>query len=243
MKLGRRPVRRNGLSRLRAAAMHSFLTTLDPAPPAVDYTAGITSWGMMLNDLLGDCTIAGPGHLIQAWTANGGSEVTVPDSAILAAYEAWDGYVNGDPSTDQGGDILTVCQDWQEYGLGGYGIAAHAEVNLTQLRVQQGIYLFGGLNTGVNLPLSAQSQVGGVWDVVGDGATGNSAPNSWGGHCVAVVAYDSNYLTCVTWGALQKMTWAFFMLYFDEAHALISPNWTGPVATAQLSADLAAIGS
>jgi hypothetical protein len=245
VKLGRTLARRNAKSRLRAARLHSFLSTLPTAPTSADYTFGITSWGMMKNDSLGDCTIAGPGHMIQSWTASSGSEATVPDSVILGAYEAWDGYVNGDPSTDNGGDILTVCQDWQTNGLGGYGITAHAEVNMTQLRWQQGVYVFGGLNTGVQLPISAQSQVGSLWDVVGDGQTGDSAPGSWGGHCTAIVGYDTDGVTLVTWGALQRATWAFVMAYYDEAHAIISPNFKTPagINVSDLAADLQQIGS
>jgi len=30
-----------------------------------DWTKGITEWGMMMNDTLGDCTIAGVGHAVQ----------------------------------------------------------------------------------------------------------------------------------------------------------------------------------
>jgi hypothetical protein len=243
IKLGRTLLRRNGKSRLRAAALHSFLTTLDLPPASSDNTFGITQFGMMLNDNLGDCTIAGPGHLVQVWTASSGKEVTVSDSVILGAYEQWDGYVDGNESTDNGGDILTVVTDWQANGLGGYGISAHAEVNLTQLRVQQGIYLFGGLNCGVNLPISAQSQVGIVWDVVGDSQSGPSQPGSWGGHCVAVVGYDAAGLTCVTWGALQKMTWNFFTTYFDEAVICLSPQWASPVALDELQGALQVIGN
>jgi len=243
-KLGRRPVRRNGRSRLRSAMMHKFLATVPPptANEAADNTFGITAWGMMDNDTLGDCTIACPGHLIQAWTASSGSEVTVPDSVILSAYENWCGYVDGDSSTDQGGDILTVLQDWQAKGLGGYSISSSAEIKVDEIRIQQGVYVFGGVNGGVELPISAQSQVGGLWDVVGDGQTGNSAPGSWGGHCTAIVGYDVDGVTLVTWGALQQATWRFVMAYYDEMHAIISPNWKGPIAVGQLTSDLQQIG-
>jgi hypothetical protein len=245
-RLGRTRARRNLASRLRAAKLESFLAqALPDVPTSVDYTSGITNWGMMLNDQLGDCTIAGPGHLVQAWTAMAGSEVTVSDSAIETAYENWDGYVLGDPATDNGGDILTVCQDWQAQGLDGHGISAYAEVNpCTQLRIQQGIYLFGGLNSGVSLPLSAQGQVGSVWDVTGDGQTGDNAPGSWGGHCTAIIGYDPDGITLITWGAKQRATWRFVLAYYDEHVAIISPDWkNAPVDSGRLVADLQQIGS
>ena len=245
IKLGRTQARRTAKSMLRASAMHNFLAVLpdDIAPTVFDNTSGIQSWGMMLNNALGDCTIAGPGHMIQAWTAAAGSEVTVDDATILDCYSKFDGYVVGDPNTDQGGDILTVCQDWQSQGIGGHKIDAHAEVNMTQMRWQQAIYVFGALNTGVWLPISAQAQTGGTWDIVGDGLTGDSAKGSWGGHCVAVVGYDLEGVTCVTWGELQRITWRFVMWYFDEAIACLSGDWTKcPIATDGLADVLQEIG-
>jgi hypothetical protein len=238
VKLGRTVVRHTGRSRKRMARMEAFLNTLAPPPASVDYTSGIAAWGMMLNDDLGDCTIAGPGHLVQAWTALSGSEVTIPDSDILAAYEAFDGYVNGDASTDNGGDLLTVCQDWAASGIGGHVITAHAAVAMNQVRLSQGIYVFGGLNAGVMLPVSAQSQVGSVWDVVGDGQSGDSAPGSWGGHCTAIVGYDASGITLVTWGALQKATWNFVNTYYDEAHAIISPDYKVSPDAQNMASDL-----
>ena len=246
IKLGRRPARRNAKSRLKSTALHNFLSILpdDAAPTVVDNSSGIDEWGMMLNDQLGDCTCACPGHMIQAWTARAGKEITLPDSAILKAYEDFDGYVDGDPSTDQGGDILTVCQDWQSQGVGGHRISAHAEVNMTQLRWQQALWVFGTLNTGLGLPITAQAQVGGTWDIVGDGETGDSARNSWGGHCIAAVGYDLEGVTFVTWGALQRATWRFVMWYFDECVACLSPDWTNcPIDVSTLTGVLQQIGS
>lgn len=224
--------------------MSHFLSVLpdDFAPTVFDNTSGLSSWGMMLNDRLGDCTIAGPGHMVQAWTAAAGKEVTIPDSAILQAYEDFDGYVDGDETTDNGGDILTVCEDWKAKGIGGHFITAHAEVNMTQMRWQQALYVFGSLNAGIWLPVTAQAQTGGTWDIVGDGKTGDSAPASWGGHCVAVVGYDLEGITLVTWGELQRATWRFVMWYFDETHACLSPEWTkSPIPLDQLNEALAQI--
>ena len=50
-------------------------------------------------------------------------------------------------------------------------------------------------------------------------------PGSWGGHAVPVLAYDSDTLTCITWGAKKRMTWEFFARYCDESYAPLSPDW------------------
>jgi hypothetical protein len=242
MKLGRKAIKSDS----RTLALRRYLMpSLPPPPAAQDWTKGITSWGMMLNDALGDCTIAGCGHAIQVWTANTGSMVTLPDTTIENYYEQWDGYHPDDPSTDNGGIELDVLNDWQKQGLAGNALVAFADpkpANLTEIR--QSIALFGGVYIGLSLPLTAQNQE--VWDVAPHGGT-NSKPGSWGGHCVFVPKYDAKSFTCITWGQLKTMTVAFWNKYCDEAHALLAQDWLtangAPTGfnQAQLQADLNAI--
>ncbi len=242
MKLGRKAIKTDS----RTLALGRYFTpSLPPPPSALDWTKGITGWGMMLNDTLGDCTIAGCGHAIQVWTANTGSETTVPDSTVLSYYESWDGYNPDDPSTDQGGVELDVLKSWQKQGFAGNSLVAFADPkpdNLTEVR--QSIALFGGVYIGLSLPLTAQSQD--VWDLVPRGGA-NAKPGSWGGHCVFVPKYDGKSFTCITWGQLKTMTVAFWNKYCDEAHALLAQDWLTAKGApngfdqAQLQADLNAI--
>jgi hypothetical protein len=63
--------------------------------------------------------------------------------------------------------------------------------------------------------------------VFGDG-TGHAAPGSWGGHAVAVAGFDAEGLTVVTWGRLQRMDWAFWAKYADEAFCILDTmDWLG----------------
>jgi hypothetical protein len=242
MKLGRRAVKTDS----RTLALARYLTsTMLPPPPSADWTSGITSWGMMLNDTLGDCTIAGLGHAIQVFTANTGSTITPPDATIENYYEQWDGYVAGNPSTDNGGVELDVLNDWQKQGFAGHALTAFADPRPANLdEVRQSIALFGGVYIGLNLPLTAQTQD--VWDVVKHGGA-NAVPGSWGGHCVFVPKYDEKSFTCITWGELKTMTLAFWNKYCDEAHTLLAPDWLTAKGSpsgfdqAQLQSDLQAI--
>jgi hypothetical protein len=189
----------------------------------VDWTKGIASWGMMLNDHLGDCTIAGAAHAVQVWSANTGSEITVPDSTVQTYYEQWDGYVPTDPKTDSGGVELDVLNNWQKQGFAGNALLAFADpkpANLTEIR--QSIAIYGGVYIGLALPLTAQTQD--VWDVAPRGGA-KAKPGSWGGHCVFVPKYDEHGFTCITWGQLKTMTLAFWKKYCDEAHALLGQDW------------------
>lgn len=226
MRLGKQKVRKDP----RTLKMGAYLSAaLPPAPPAVDYTKGQTSWGELMNDQLGDCTCAAVLHACQSWTLNSGEEVAVTDAMALAAYEKFCGYNPQDPSSDQGGIELNVLNSWKASGTAIIpdALSAFMSVQPGNLEhVKQAIDLFGGVYIGLELPVTAQAQVGTCWAVdpqAGDDAT----PGGWGGHAVWVCKYDgvSNVFTCITWGQLQPMTKDFWLTYVDEAYALVSPAW------------------
>lgn len=220
-----------------------YMQALPPAPASVDWTGPVSfPCGMAMNDKLGDCTCAAAAHSVQLTTANANPpEVTLPDSAVLALYEAACGYNPADPSSDRGGVERCVLNYWRQNGIGGAGhaISAYAAVNpLNQAEVSQAINLFCFVYIGVMLPVSAQSQVGGVWDV--DNTTAG-APGSWGGHAVIVCQYDPAGLTVITWGAKQRMTWDFWKRYVDEAYVCLTPDWIAKDGQSPSGFDLAAL--
>jgi hypothetical protein len=219
MKLGKLPPKYDR----RTLRMADYLdhAILPPPPPQVDWSKKLTALGMMANDRIGDCTCAATGHLHQLWTANNGPEVTPPDSAIIKAYEDVGHYVPGDESTDNGCVELDVLNYWRKVGIGGHKIFAYVGLEpRNRLHVELAISLFGGATIGVALPVSAQRQH--VWSVVGGP---DAVPGSWGGHEIALVAYNPMGLTCITWGKLLVMTWEFFVKYTDEAYGVLSADW------------------
>ena len=240
LKLGRKAVKTDS----RTLRLGAYLTPALPAPPqAVDWTKGITSFGEMLNSDLGDCTCAGLGHAVQIWSANTSKEITVPDSAILSAYESWCGYNPSDPSTDQGGVELDVLTDFRRDGLSGHKLLAFADPNVSNLdEVRTAINLFGGIYIGMNVPNFIMDAVPQVWDTVADDKGID------GGHAVFVTGYDGTTFTFISWGEVYKMTVPYWDRYVDEAHALIGQDWfetsgvdpTG-LNLAQLQEDLKAI--
>lgn len=223
MKLGKGPAKKDIRTIRLARVLHRGL----PAPlPEVDLTCGIKEWGLMKNDELGDCTIAGLGHGIQVWTANTTGEVTLPDETIVDYYSKFDGYVPGNEATDQGGIELDVLNKFRQQGIAGHELIAYADPDPMDLyHVKQALSLFGGLYIGVALPMTAQDQA--IWDVVGGDLYSDPAsrPGSWGGHAVFVPAYTPQGPICITWGRLQPMTWKFWISYVDEVHALLAKDW------------------
>jgi hypothetical protein len=140
-----------------------------------------------------------------------------------------------------------VLNYWRQNGVGGRDkITAYVSVNPSNIaHVKAAIYLFGGVYTGISLPLTAQTQH--EWDVVGDGRTGNSAPGSWGGHAVPYLVYTPTTFGVVTWGDVLSLTTRFHEAYTDELYAVISPQFLkageSPAGfnLAALQSDLAAL--
>jgi len=205
--------------------LSTALTAALPAPPATsDWLSPVPAadWGMLANDLYGDCTCAGVGHKrIGDVYVNQGQTLTVTDADVLALYSAVTGFDPADPSTDQGAVCQDVLEYWQKHGFLGEKILAFAKVDLTDLtEVRQAIALFGQIYTGFNFPDTAMAQFDASqpWDVV-------KGARIEGGHCVTIGAYDSDGFECVTWGKTQKLTTAFFKRYFDEAWVIIDTDF------------------
>lgn len=191
-------------------------------PPSIDWISGIRSWPMLLNADLGDCTIAGAGHVAQQVNWYGrDADAPITDSQALTGYEAVSGYRPGDPSTDVGATLQDALNYWHSVGLGGNTIAAFAQVKATDLAtIRACIAAFGSVYTGMWFPQSAEDQfnAGQPWTVVKRSA-------NLGGHCVPIMAYDPDTFRCITWGRPQKLTVDFFRTYFDEVWVPIDLDW------------------
>lgn len=233
LKLGRLPPKHDPRTLLFASYLDETIV-LPEIPEEADWTLGVRQWPMFGNDRLGDCTIASAGHMIQAWTTAAGHPSTPSDKDILDAY-----WATGD-HTDTGRYEIDVLNYWRHHGIGRDRISAYVAIdprNLTHM--QAAVYLFGGVYIGVSLPVSAQGQT--VWDIVGDGDTGDSAPGSWGGHAVSVHAYKPGTFTCVTWGGLVTITEPFHRTYCDEAYAVLSRDWLDASKVSPAGFDVAAL--
>lgn len=240
MKLGKLPARHDA----RTLKYANYQTGSADAPwHGAHWGHGLT-YDMDGNDQYGDCVEAAHAHQVQVWTDRAGNAFIPREQDVLDAYAAITGFNPDDPSTDQGTDMLSAVKYWKSAGMAGHKIDAYASVSPAIVRhVKEAVAFYGGLTIGLALPVSAQNQVGDIWEVT----TGPDAQaGSWGGHCVPVVGYTADGLWAVTWGAMQLMTWGFLATYCDEAYVLLSQDWmaasgTSPSALAWglLQADLA----
>ena len=248
VKLGKGPAKKDTRTLMFADYLKPK-AELPTAPQTYNWEGNITNFGMMANDTLGDCTIAAMAHLVMAFTDANNHLITPGVSEVIKVYSAITGYNPVTGSGDNGAVEIDVLNYWRKNSISGQRIEGYAAINVAEpSEIQLATYLFGGIYIGIALPITAQTQE--IWDVVGDGQSGDSAPGSWGGHAVCVLEYDSTYLTVITWGAPLKMTWAFWNAYVDEAYGIISWDFfnkntdISPLGFSlkSLEADLKAIG-
>lgn len=203
---------------------------LGPPPDHVSRTRGRRGWGMLGNDLVGDCTIAAAIHSVQSLRLSLDPEFfDVADTVALDYYSLWAGYRAGEPDTDRGAVELDILKRWRKDGLrlGGYthNLKAFAEIDWRdQDAIKHAIDLFGFVYLGVALPRAIQKQE--IWHP----ASGHDGiPGTWGLHAVIADNYDRELILLQTWGEQQPATWEWFAECCDEAYGLVSDtDWKNP---------------
>lgn len=179
---------------------------------------------MFLNNELGCCVVADHGHLIGIWTGNdsdSGGIVIPTDAEIKAQYFKICG------PNDQGCNIGDFCDYIQKYGFIAngktYKIDGRVLINSkVPLEVKLGIYLFGGVKLGINLPQEwLDSHENGVWEPTNSDIVG--------GHDVLAVGYNKDGVIISTWGGKRLITWAAMAdkRFVEESHVCLSPQWYG----------------
>jgi hypothetical protein len=179
-----------------------------PIPPATcsynEHAANVISQ-MYGNDRLGDCVIAGMAHLIGTFTSIFGKPALFTLPQIIAMYSRIGGYVPGDPSTDQGCDILTALNYWQRRGFVTikHKILGFAAVNAYDPQeYRTALYMFCHLMKGIDLPdawINPFPNDGDTWDIAGP-------PDPNNGHFIVTCEYDEHGTVDDTWGMKIKMT-------------------------------------
>lgn len=249
-KLGLKPVEKPDPRRLLFAR---YISRLPEAPATCKWSAPVKKWPMMQNDKMGNCAVAAAAHMIQCWTANESREIIIPDKAVVKAYSDLSGYDPATGENDNGVDMASMMKYWQKTGVGGRKSYAYTVIDpRRKTHVIAAIYIFGGADLGLALPLSSERQTGPgkLWDVPRTGSRiGPGRFGSLGGHSVPVVDYTADGPVCVTWGFLQRMTWRFLAAYGmpNSNMAVLSRDWNSEEPSPsgfkwnQLEADLAAL--
>ena len=208
---GRLPQRAEG-DRFNIGWLHEYLTA--PLPPPtypIDVSGGITAWGMLGNDSLGDCGEAGQLHYQMATGAAAGNVPSFTDQQAAAEYLAYTG----------GQDSGVVLADFLLWLYHKGEVLAFAPVDLASTADADSLTaIFHGLYTGVSLTADAEQLFSNheSWTVAN-----GEAPDPSLGHCILLVGTDgATSDTWVTWGALQASTRDWSKACVDEAWVVVT---------------------
>jgi hypothetical protein len=200
-----------------------------PPPPAVARPHQNFTWGMLLNDKIGDCVCAMMLHSIEDFHLDAGTRAPkFTDADAQAYYEAIGGYNPGDPSTDQGCDEHRAMEMWESGRLPRtsdgtvHQIAGTVAIDPTSTdEVKRAINEFDDVQCSVALPKTSQGQK--QWQVTGDPHSDPDArPGSWGGHGVPAREYDADHVSVLTWAKPLLATWQFWTAYFQQSFVVVT---------------------
>lgn len=224
-----------------------------PAGQDVDRASEVTEWPMYLNDQLGDCTIAGEGHLFGALSRYAsGAEAVFDDPTVQSVYSRVGGYVPGDGSTDNGCVMSDVLTDAKTNGITDTAGKAHKVLGFAALGnyadqelLSQVLDVFGSVYVGFNVQQSNESQFDAhvAW-------TYTPGDQVVGGHCVVLQrrlgGQPAAPYAYITWGAVQAADQSWQANLVEEAWAVVTEDWVTANGTTvegldvqQLLADMA----
>jgi len=217
-----------------------FAGTLPTASFPIDTTGGITDFGLMGNDLYGNCGACGEVHLEMTTAVMAGVLGPPPNSPLaVTRYNDYDG---NQPPPGPGVDLASYAKWLFEQGL----IKGWAPVDLSNR--DQAFALMqaaGGLYIGVNLTDNNESQFnnGQPFDPQGQ------QPNPQDGHCVDLskAATATSGLEVITWGRSWPVTAEWLEVCFwqnpnAEAFILLTTEEQLAKFDPQLVADCHALG-
>jgi hypothetical protein len=229
----------------RTLRFKNYLTPAVPPPPpacsvlnrvyqGTKTTNPTTLFPMDGNDTYGDCTIAAAAHAVTVYSGLDAKLDVAPTQTVVAQYQQLTG------GKDTGLNELDVLKYWGKQTMFGDKILAFTSIDpKDHTHVQQAMQLFGGVYLGFQVPKDCIQQFD-------HRQTWTPGPLTNDGHAVFAVEYDQNTVTVLTWGNIQKATWAWWDDCVDEAYAIVPPEaqdstFAPGFNVKQLVADLAAV--
>jgi hypothetical protein len=179
------------------------------------------AWNMYGNDQYGCCAWAGIAHVEMLWNATSKTPIHITTLDVLDDYRDATGFDIRKKSTDRGTDIVSAAKYWQQTGVrdctdARHKIDAYLGIDPNNIdHIMAGCYLFGAVGLGIQLTDDAEEQFVNKqpWDA--------GKPSDMF-HFVPFVGCDEEYLYCVTWGRLQRVTMDGFEQMVKEAVVYLS---------------------
>jgi len=153
-------------------------------------------WGMLGNNIVGNCVICAIWHMIILWNKAAGKTINVSAQTAINTYSAITGYDPNNPDSDQGTDersalLYALNTGFTDDDGNIHKIGAFANIDITnQSYLDAAAYIFETILLGIQFPDSAMEQFNNVqvWDVVPDATIE-------GGHGICQVAKRTNRIS------------------------------------------------
>jgi hypothetical protein len=185
-----------------------------------------SDWGVLGNDLYGDCVFAGAAHETMLWNKANGKDVQFTPDAVLSDYAAVTGFDKNNPASDQGTDMRQAFEYRRTTGIVDskgvrHKLGAYLWLDPKNTdHLYKAIWLFGAVGAGIIFPDSAMQQfnTGKPWKPV-------KGAKDEGGHYIPLIANRKDGIVCCTWGKAQIMTPAFWKAKGDSCAVLLSEEY------------------
>jgi hypothetical protein len=191
------------------------LCDLPPAPKTFCYYGHVDQpWGMLANNHLGDCVVAGAAHETMLLNAMAGRKVVFNDDAVTTDYRAMQGNPPW-PFNDRGLDMEKAADYRRRIGIHDaiwtlHKVDAYCDLDNDTDKLIDAVNLLGAAGVGLNLPGNAES----MWAEM-QPWTDTSQPPSGEGHYVCAVGRNSaGLILLVTWGRLHAASVQFLQKYW-----------------------------
>jgi hypothetical protein len=206
-----------GIAHADAATVQSQHTSM----PRAEYKfLQIAQFGSYGNDRVADCSLSAAADIVQFWR---GAQQPLRSRSLLIQYAALS-------PTNDGVSSAATFSLWENQGILGNKISGVTPIKRNILTVKRAIEQDAVLYAVVNLPTS-NGPISMVLEAVVSSETPSESPdypwtvgNTGSGplleHAVAVAGYGPHYVYLVTWGAVQPVTWAWFLKYDVSIYAV-----------------------
>jgi hypothetical protein len=191
---------------------------LPPIPPTFghQYLYPRRGWGMLGNNVLGDCTVAGSMHAVMLWRS------VIKKPVRFTTLDAKEDYFAITGGVDSGADMVAVAKYWQSIGFrdskaNRHKILAYMQTDPANLEhADAACFLFDAVGLGIEVGEAEMNDFsqGRPWD----------DPNTSvdGYHYVPYVGKDFDYRYVVTWGGIQPVTERWYKAKVNEVVPILS---------------------
>ena len=185
-----------------------------PKAPSTVAVPDVSTWMMLGNDTAGDCGVAGLEHVFMADAAVVQEHESFPDTQQALDY--YFAFTGGQDTGVVLSDYLAHVRSNPYYG---HRVTAFAPVNVHDVpTLQFAVWAYGAAYCGIVVTQTMQRAFANhqPWE------TSTLDGPIAGGHCVPIVGYDDQYVTIVTWGQVQAITYPAWHLMSSEAWSVLT---------------------